>query len=141
MKRWVNIEPSYLEFTPPLIHRVCKQSKTTGDTSEAGTAHHSGAPEFIPVFSGLRVTRSLDFCVVFRRSLLVPLCPFFWLLCCLFFYDIRLLITSLWYLQTFSYPRSAVCSLNAMLLLYLLKCMYSCVQHNYISDNVRAGCY
>jgi hypothetical protein len=30
-----------------------------GNTSGAGTAHSSGAPEFTSVFSGVRVTRSL----------------------------------------------------------------------------------
>ena len=41
----------------------------------AGTAHSSGTPEFIPGFSGIRVVRSLVFCVVifFYRSLFVLL--------------------------------------------------------------------
>ena len=34
------------------------------------------------------------------KSLFVLLNFFFWPLCCLFFFDIRILITSLWYLQT-----------------------------------------
>jgi hypothetical protein len=50
-----------------------------------------------PVFSGVGVTRSLVFCVMFCRSLLVLLYFFFWSLCCLSF-DLRILITSLWYL-------------------------------------------
>ena len=37
-------------------------------TSEAGAAHPSGAPV---VFSGVRVTQSLVFCVVFCKSLFV----------------------------------------------------------------------
>ena len=43
-----------------------------------------------PVFSGVRVTRSLvlDVCFVDR-------CLSFWPLCCLFFFDIRILITLL----------------------------------------------
>jgi hypothetical protein len=36
---------------------------TTGATSGAGTAYHSGAHEFTPVFSGVRVTRSFVLCV------------------------------------------------------------------------------
>ena len=36
---------------------------------------------------------------MFCKSLLVLLYFFFWPLCFLFFYDIRILITSLWYLQ------------------------------------------
>jgi hypothetical protein len=37
----------------------------TGATSRAGIAYPSGAPEFTPVFSGVRVTRSLLFCICF----------------------------------------------------------------------------
>jgi hypothetical protein len=40
--------------------------------------------------SGVRVTRSLVFCVMFCRSLFVFCTFFFWPLCCLFF-DLRLL--------------------------------------------------
>jgi hypothetical protein len=39
-----------------------------GVISEAGTAYPSGAAVFTPVFSGVRVTRYLVFCVVFCRS-------------------------------------------------------------------------
>jgi hypothetical protein len=53
-----------------------------------------------PVFSGVRVIRSLvlyvwfvDRCLSFGTFLV-------WPLCCLFFFDIRILITSLWCLQT-----------------------------------------
>ena len=44
-----------LQSRPFLIHdlsRVCYQSNTAGGTSVKGTAYHSGAPEFITVFSG-----------------------------------------------------------------------------------------
>ena len=52
------------------------------------------------VFSGVRVARSLVFCVVFFcRSLFVFLSFFFRSLCCLSLFDSRILITSLWYLQ------------------------------------------
>ena len=47
-----------------------------------------------PVFSGVRVTRSLVLYVMFCRSLFVLLSFFFWPLCCLFF-DLRILITPL----------------------------------------------
>jgi len=40
--------------------------------SNAGTIYTSGAPGFIPGFSGVRVARSLVFCDVFCRSLFVP---------------------------------------------------------------------
>ena len=47
-----------------------------------------------PVFSGVRVTRSLVFCPVFCRLLFVLLYFFFWSLCCLSFF-LRILITPL----------------------------------------------
>ena len=50
-----------------------------------------------PVFSGVRVTRSLVLCICFVDRCLSF---FFSLLCCLFFFDILILSTSLWYLQT-----------------------------------------
>ena len=51
-----------------------------------------------PTFSGVRVTRSLVLYVCFIcRSLFVLLYFFFWPLCYLFFFDIRILITPLVY--------------------------------------------
>jgi hypothetical protein len=60
-----------------------------GATSGAGTAYPSGASEFTPgscysIFSVM---------CMFCRSLFVVLYFFFWPLCCLFFFDIRILIT------------------------------------------------
>ena len=55
---------------------------------EIGTTS-SGIP---PVFSVLRVTRSLVLCVCFVDRCLSF---FFWQLCCLFFFDLQILITSL----------------------------------------------
>ena len=46
-----------------------------------------------PVFSGVRVTRSLVLCVCFVDRCFVLLYFFFWPLCCPFFFDI-------WYLQS-----------------------------------------
>jgi hypothetical protein len=66
-----------------------------GATSATGTAYPSGAPKFTPVLSGVRVARSLGLCVVFCRSLFVLLSFFFWPLCCLSFFDLRILITPL----------------------------------------------
>ena len=51
---------------------------------------HITLPEHLsspPVYSGIRVVRSVVFCVVFCRSLFVPLSFFFWPLCCLSFID------------------------------------------------------
>ena len=46
-----------------------------------------------PVFSGVRVSRSLVLCVVFCKSLFVFLYFIFWPLYCLLFFDLRFLIT------------------------------------------------
>jgi hypothetical protein len=46
-------------------HRVCNYINTTGAISGAGTAYPSGVPELIPVFSGVRVARSLVLCACF----------------------------------------------------------------------------
>ena len=48
-----------------------------------------------PVLSGVRVTRSLVLCRVFCRLLFVLLNFFFWPLCCLFIFDLQILITPL----------------------------------------------
>ena len=40
-------------------------------TGGAGTVYQNGVPEFILVFSGVRVTRSLVLCVMFCRLLFV----------------------------------------------------------------------
>ena len=62
-----------------------------------GTAHHSGAPEFTPGFSGVRVTRSLVLCVMFCRSLFVLSFSFCHCAVCPSIYGFWL---RLWYLQT-----------------------------------------
>ena len=46
------------------------------------------------LFRGVRVTRSLVLCAMFGRLLFVLLYFFFWPLCCLFFFDIRILVAS-----------------------------------------------
>ena len=77
-------------------HRVSnKSTSNTADAiSGAGTVYTSGAPEFTPVFSGVRVAQSLIFCVVFFRLMLFLLSFFFWTLYCPFF-DLRLLVVHL----------------------------------------------
>jgi hypothetical protein len=45
-----------------------------------------------PIFSGVRVTRSLVLCVCFVDRCLSFCAFFFWPLCCLFVFDIRILI-------------------------------------------------
>ena len=44
----------------------------------------------LSVLSGVRIVRSLVLCVMFCRSMFVFLSFFFWALCCLSFFDLRL---------------------------------------------------
>jgi len=62
----------------------------TGATSGAETAYLLRALEFAPSFSGVRVTLSLVLYVCF-----VDRCVLFLLVNCLFFTDLRILITPL----------------------------------------------
>jgi hypothetical protein len=67
---------------------------TTGVTCGTGTTYPSGVHEFTPGFCVFHVTRSLNFCVMscfVDRCL--SFCPFSF--CCLFFFDLRILITPL----------------------------------------------
>jgi len=95
-------------FPYPMMF-VSSNSNMTGITCGAGTANPFGSPEFTPGLSGVRVTgiRSLVFCVMFCRSLLVLLSFFFWSICCLSF-DLRLLIDAL-VSSNFSYRRINMC--------------------------------
>jgi hypothetical protein len=54
-------------------HRVCNKCNTTDVKCGIGTAYPSGAPEFTPGFNGVRVARSLVFCLMFCRLLFVLL--------------------------------------------------------------------
>ena len=73
--------------------RICIKSSTGGATSVAGITYHSGAPQFTPVFLGVRaIVQSLDFCVVFSRSLFVL---FLLVIVWSIFFDLRLPITPL----------------------------------------------
>jgi len=77
-------------------HRVSNKSNMTGAICTAGTSIPSGAHEFTPVFSGVRIARSLALCVMYCRSFFVLLSFFFlWSLYGLSFFDLRLLITPL----------------------------------------------
>ena len=65
---------------------ISLNSNTTNVTSGEGTGYPSGVHEFTPVFlCEILVAQSLVFCVVFNRSVL----------CCLLFFNLRLLITPL----------------------------------------------
>jgi hypothetical protein len=52
-------------------------------------------PRSPPIFSGVCVTQSLVLYVYFCRSLFVLLYFIFWPLCCLFLFDVRILVTLL----------------------------------------------
>ena len=45
-------------------HRVCNKRNTTGAACVAGTVYPYAEHEFIPVFDGVSVARSLVFCMV-----------------------------------------------------------------------------
>jgi len=51
-----------------ILHRFCKNSKTTGAPNGAGTVHPSGSPDFKV---GVRVAQSVVFCALFCKSLFV----------------------------------------------------------------------
>ena len=78
-----------------IYYRVCNQINTTGVTSGAGTTYHSEAPEFTPGFQWGSCFSIFSFMCMFCRSLFVHLYFFFWPLCCLLFFDIRILIAHL----------------------------------------------
>ena len=64
----------------------------------------------IPAFQWGSCYLIFSFLCMFYRSLFVHLYFFFWPLCCLFFFDIQILITSLLYLQTLLTQILHVCS-------------------------------
>ena len=77
-------------------HLVCGKSNTAGATYGTGTAYPYEALEFTPYFFGggrVCVARSLVFCVMFCRSLFIPLSFSFGHY--MFFFDLRLLINLL----------------------------------------------
>jgi hypothetical protein len=57
-----------------LYRQVCNKINMTGATSRSGTTYSSGAPDFTPGFSGVRVTRSLVLCICFVDRCL-SFCP------------------------------------------------------------------
>ena len=75
-------------------HRVCNQINTTGVTSAAGTAYPFGVPGFTPILVGF-VLFDAQFYMNVLQIVVCTFVLFFWPLCCLFFFDIRILITPL----------------------------------------------
>ena len=100
-------------------------------TSGAGTAYPSRAPEFTPILKSGSCFSIFSFTCMFCRSLFVLLHFFFWPLCCLFFFDIRILITplvssnsSFYFVQiSWYYPKTRhsvdICLVLGTLMLYL----------------------
>ena len=76
-------------------HRICNYINTTGATSGTGTAYPFGAPEFTHGFKWSSCYSIFSFMCMFCRSLFVLLSFFFWPLCGLFFFELRILITPL----------------------------------------------
>jgi hypothetical protein len=83
-------------------NNICrKYANATGSTSGGGTAYLSGVPDFSP-----DVTLSLGLCVCFVDTCLSFLSFFLCPLCCLSFFDLRILITLL------VFSNSSVCLLK-----------------------------
>jgi hypothetical protein len=82
-----------------IYHRICSYVNATGTTSGSGTVYPSGAPEFKPSFSEVRVTRSLVLyvCFVYRCS---SFCTFYFGHCVVCSSPIYGFLLLLWYLQT-----------------------------------------
>jgi len=80
-------------------HRIWNYINTMGVPNGAGTAYPSGAPEFTPVSSGVRVTRSLVLCVCFVDRCL-SFCPFSFGQCVVCSSSIYGFWLPLWYFQT-----------------------------------------
>ena len=116
-------------------NRVCNQINTMGATSGAGTATFPEHLSSSPVFIGVRVTRSLVLCVCFVAHCL-SFCTFsFCPLCCLFLFDIRILITPL-----VSSNSSYIIALVSSAILERLtkmphKYSFQIIMINYISDH------
>ena len=88
------IDPKFLTY-----HRVLTRITRRVSLVEQELLTLPEHPSSPPFFIGVRVTRSVVFCVVFVISLFVLLSLFFWPLHCMSFFDVRFLMTC-WYLQT-----------------------------------------
>jgi hypothetical protein len=96
-RKHIPVHSSFLTY-----HRVCYYINTTGATSGAGTAYPSEHMISPPVFRGSCYS-IFSFICMFCRSLFVFLYVFFWTLCCLFFFDIQIMITPLVFLNSSFY--------------------------------------
>jgi hypothetical protein len=73
--------------------QLCRKSNKTGATYGAGIAYPQRTTKFTSGFYW--VARSFVFFVMFSRSLFVLLDFFIWSLCCLFFFDLTLMVAPL----------------------------------------------
>jgi len=101
------------------FHRICNKCSTTVKHAEQEYLTLPGHMSSHPVFSGVRVTQSLFFCLMFWRSLFalfvhVLLAIVLCVLYCVFFIDLRLLITPL---SMFFWPLYCVFSIVLRLLI------------------------
>jgi hypothetical protein len=85
--------PNFSSFMT--YHRVCNWINTTGVTSGAGTAYSSRSPVFAPDIKWGSCYSIFSLKCICCRSLFDLLFYFFWTLCCLFFFDLRILIIPL----------------------------------------------
>ena len=93
--KWPRIRSTYRKHFPHswIITRVVTRVARWEPLVEQellSLPEHLSSP---PVFSGVYVTRSLVLCVMFCRSLFVLLSFFLWSFCCLFLFDLWILIT------------------------------------------------
>jgi hypothetical protein len=97
-RKHVSVLSSFMTY-----HRVCNYVSTTDATSSTGTAYPSGAHAFITGFKWGSCYSIFNFMCIFCRSLFVLLYFIFWSLCWLFFFNLRILITTLVSSNSFSH--------------------------------------
>ena len=86
---------NYISMTVPLLEQ---ELLTTTPSCPPPPPEHMSSPL---ISSGFVLCYSIfSFMCMFCRSLFVLFSCFFWPFCCLSFFDLRILITSLWYHQT-----------------------------------------
>ena len=95
-----------------------------------------------PFFSGVHVTRSIVFCVMFCRSLFVLLSFFFFSLCCLFF-DLRIMIIPLVSSKSLhlNFPRFYCDAVHIYMLRYLCDSCCIFIFPYQWSERMDATCY
>ena len=96
LRKWISWHQIHTrQIFSKTLSTATKTTATLVEQEQLTLPEHMSSP---PVFSGVRVTRSWVLCVCFVklcRSLFLLLYFFFLPFCCLFFFDIRILITPL----------------------------------------------